>query len=147
MTTIAWDSRTLAGDSRVSVGDMVLPERVSKVIMGKKGHIAAIAGEMDMQCDSFLDWVKCGCVDEPVFPKGDSTFILVTPSGILQELTKGDSIQKIKHWGYYAWGTGRSYALGAMAGGASAALAVEIAIKFDPYSGGKINSFTLAKFQ
>jgi ATP-dependent protease HslVU (ClpYQ) peptidase subunit len=126
---------------------VVLPERMTKVIMGSKGHLAGIAGQVDMQCDQFMSWVRGGCVDDPVYPKNDSYFILITPSGILQELGKGESIQRIKHWGYYAWGTGRNFAIGAMAQGATAQEAVEIAIKFDPFSGGKINSYTLAKFQ
>lgn len=147
MTTIAWDGKTLAGDSRVSHGDIVLPERMRKVIMGSKGHLAAIAGAVDMQCEVFLDWAKRGCLGDPIFPKSDSTFILVTPGGIVQELTKGENVSKVNHWGYYAWGSGRNFALGALSNGANAATAVATGIKFDPYSGGRIVHFTLPKFQ
>lgn len=147
MTTIAWDGMTLAGDSRVSHGDIVLPERMRKVIIGTKGHIAAIAGAVDMQCEVFFDWVKNGCQGDPVFPKADSTFILVTPGGVVQELTKHENVSKVNHWGYYAWGSGRNFALGALSNGCTAVKAVETGIKFDPYSGGRITAFTLAKFQ
>lgn len=147
MTTIAWDGKTLAGDSRVSQSGTILPERFCKVVLGSNGHIGGVAGNVDMQCEIFLDWVKKGCEGDPVYPKSDSTFILITPAGTVQELIKGESVTKIKHWGYYAWGSGRDFALGALASGATAIRAVEAAMKFDPITGGKITAYTLQKFQ
>lgn len=147
MTTIAWDGKTLAGDGRVSSNEMVLPERFQKVVRGKKGHLGAIAGVTNMQSETFLDWVRRGCEGNPISPKEDSVYILVTPRGIVQEFSKGENVMRLKHNGYYAWGSGRGYAVGALAHGASSREAVQIAMRFDPYTGGKITAFTLEKFQ
>jgi 20S proteasome alpha/beta subunit len=44
---------------------------------------------------------------------------------------------------YFAEGSGAKYAMGAMAAGATAAEAVAIAIRYDAYSGGEIQTLTL----
>ncbi len=46
---------------------------------------------------------------------------------------------------FYAIGSGAKVALGAMACGKSAIEAVRIAARFDPYTGGRINSESLVK--
>ena len=145
MTTIAWDGSHLAGDSRISVEGTVMPERVVKVIKGINGHLGAFAGSIDSQCDVFADGVKSGCHGDTIFPLTEAVFILSEPNGRLSELNEGESVVRIKHAGYYAWGSGKDYALGALAHGATARQAIQIAAKFDPFTGGKIHCQGLTK--
>lgn len=133
----------MAADSRLSRNQIILPEKALKIVKSKTGHIGAICGSYDAQAEFFLRWIKGGCVDEPVYPKADSAFIMVTLKGRLQEFVKDGQIQLINHWGYYAWGSGVEFAMGALAHGATAIEAVEIAIRHDPFSGGKIRHYSV----
>jgi len=68
----------------------------------------------------------------------DVTLIVVSKGKVIEYLGPiGLNVKR--NW---AWGSGRELALGAMAAGATAASAVNIAKKYDINTGGKVHSFS-----
>ena len=65
---------------------------------------------------------------------------MVIEEGIAYEYEEFPIKQEIE-MPYFAWGSGAKYALGAMAKGASAEEAINIACQFDPYSGNGVTLF------
>lgn len=106
--------------------------------LGKGGYIAG-AGYYD-QIVEIADWLSKGSVpeDRPNLPDGDdsgSSLIIIDEEGQCFWLT-WPYLRPIKvDEPFIALGSGASYAMGAMAAGATAEKAVAIAIEFDSNSG------------
>ncbi len=139
MTTIAWDGRTLAADSRSASNDVVMSDRHTKVV--RVGNVLAAATGTAARCREFLAWVGAGMPgDPPANPHpADKDWsywgLVIAPHGawVFQE----PGIVPVTS-PYYAMGTGRDFALGAMAVGASATEAVRAAMRHDTCSGGDV---------
>lgn len=136
MTTIAWDGRVLVADSRVTGGNNCVCGEVTKAWKSADGYRwAHTGGAQDL--DRLRRWTREGRGDNPpLTDEHDGCLVRVSPDGELAEW-----------WGrgwlmirapFQAWGSGERLAIGAMAAGASAERAVEIACRFDPQSGGEI---------
>lgn len=69
------------------------------------------------------------------------TMLMVAPDGSLRRLTKGGVASFEAP--FYADGSGGEYAMGAMAMGANARQAVQVACRFDLASGDGIDTLTL----
>ena len=133
MTTIATDRKTMAGDSQIN-GPYTLPKEFRKVRL-IKGALIGCSGRT-AQAELFFKWWADRCpVDAE--PKVDDNFeALVVFDG--------------RVWAYdiemlpidtgvpAATGSGMRFAMGAMMAGASPKEAVEIAMKLDPETGGRI---------
>jgi len=152
MTTIAWDGRTLAGDSRVSDDNCVDVLTVKKVFKNKN-LLAAFCGTA-YDGAAMRHWLRtCGNDDYDVFsgegfPKSvmsdDFEGLLVTPCGKATSVNaSGVVIEVAEPGGITAIGSGKQAALAAMLAGADAKQAVAIAAKLDPYTGGKITALRL----
>lgn len=122
-------------------GNIKLPEQATKIVKGPTGAIGAVAGSVDVNSHNFLKWVEDGCENDPPLPGKSQVFVLWDKTG-LYEFNKSGSIP-VPFTSFYAWGSGESIALGAMAAGANAVEAVNLAAKFDIYTGGKVVSYTL----
>lgn len=139
MTTVAWDGKCLAVDARSSSNDVILSERHTKAI--KVGKVIAAATGTTARCREFLAWVAAGMPGEPPanpHPQNSEWSywgIVITPdqAWVFQE----PGVVPVTA-PYYAMGTGRDFALGAMAMGASAYEAVKVAMRHDVFSGGEI---------
>ena len=150
MTTIAWDGKTLAADSKLTrggagYGGTCFAEQTLKLSRSKEGHLGAWAGIYNHQCDRFLEWVRKGCKGDPVQPSTDTAFILVEPNGQLHEFRPEGISRTVPGYGYMAWGSGRDFAIGALAMGATAVEAVKIAARHDLATGGPVRSGSLVK--
>lgn len=140
MTTIAWDGKALAFDSQTTCGNH-RDLNVTKAVK-RRGAIAAVAGTSAMGL-KFLDWFRTGMVgDPPEAGEGDESFwgLIVTPDRLLIWNSAGWLTGKSEP---YTLGSGGTYALGAMAAGADARTAVEIAARYDTGTGGEITVLTL----
>ena len=157
MTTIAWKNGVLASDSRVTVEseaggsrsfncDKLFRKRVmfngreQEVLLATAGEAAA--GEL------FVEWFgstkeASEMRDSFVLGQADFTILIVTEDGLF-EADKWCKLSPVKE-DVYAIGSGSKVALGAMAAGASAARAVEIACKYDPYSAAPIHTMRLSR--
>lgn len=133
MTTIAWDGVSLAADKQMG-GRYT----AGKIFPLGGGCYLAGAGIYD-QIVEVATWVVQGA-DEDKKPKFEhaedaSDILIVDAEGKAYWLTwpflrRVELTEK-----FVAVGSGAEYAIGAMAMGASARRAVQIATRFDPYTG------------
>ena len=133
MSTIAYDGKTIAADRLCTVGDTPIPfQKVGKI----SGMVFGCAGYAE-DTVLFAKWLK----DE--MPRGDKLPKLETRFRAIVIDVTGDAflyfdklvpipLEKGRQW---AFGSGGEFAMGAMAMGVSAALAVEIATKLDVNTG------------
>lgn len=140
MTTIAFDGKTLAFDSRVTDGGSVVGHTDKGI--KTEHYIGAIAGDFST-IPRLRKWVEDGMpeVAIPKFKRG-TEFILVTINVKNACITVyEDSFEPAKYLGKtFAFGSGAAHALGAMHAGASAKMAVQAAAAYDGYTGGQINT-------
>lgn len=141
MTTICYKAGVLTFDSKVSTDGV----NIGSSIKGRKTKkfLIAAAGSCD-DCDAWMDWMENGAVVTEKKNYGldrdcNLWAIAIDKKGRIFNYT-----EKCYPWlitsAFYAIGSGASFALGAMANGASAEQAVKIAAKFDAYTGGVVRT-------
>jgi len=137
MTTIACDGESMAGDGRISEGDMVSRDDYQKVHKLKDGRIVGFTGNA-YNWSQYLDWL----VDGGELPKVEDQFgcIVLMPDGTI--LTYDEHGRSFVEQAPYAAGSGGRFALAAMDLGCSPEEAVQLAIKRDVWSGGEITVLT-----
>lgn len=141
MTTIAYRSGELAADSKSSCNDTFVGS-VRKIERRQDGALAGVVGTA-AYAYGFLKWFMAGEADGemPDLPRdrdGDPTCeaFIVRPDGEVWKL-QGDGWFPTAGQ-YFAWGSGRDIAIGALYLGASPASAVAAAVKHDAGTGGDI---------
>lgn len=140
MTVLAYRAGVLASDSQATLnGSSGAVAR--KIARNKTGDLAGATGDA-VYAQAFLDWFEAGekkkRPDATEKGKADaSNRGLIVRNGGPIEIYEFDGMFKIKAE-YYALGSGRSEALGAMAAGADAVGAVRAACAHDVYCGGEI---------
>lgn len=143
MTVIAWDGKTLAADRRVSYGDLVATR--TKIRRLESGAVIACSGDTDKVL-ALEKWYEAGAnPDEwPQAQRSDNWARLVVQDvdGKVYEYNQEPYAIRCEDE-YFAWGSGASFALGAMAMGADAVEAVTAAIKHCSSCGGGVDSFTV----
>jgi hypothetical protein len=153
MTTIAYRDGVLAADSRLTV-DYGSGARKhfcrklfrKKITEGKKSYdvIIATAGESSPGM-VFVDWYGSGKPVPDLFLHlgGDFTCLVLTPKGLFEYdvYCRAEEIEE----DFYAVGSGSMAALAALHCGKSALEAVRIAMRIDPYTGGRIITESLTK--
>ena len=134
MSTIAYDGNTLAGDRMCTVGNTPMPFQKIGKINGMTFGCAGYAEDTVL----FAEWVKTGMIrSSNTVPKLSTNFhaICIDANGdvyLYFEKLVPIPHQKGKPW---AFGSGGEFAMGAMAMGATAKDAVEIATQFDINTG------------
>jgi hypothetical protein len=145
MTTIAWDGKSVAADSRKTFGVFPSPSNYSKLII--KGDIVfACTGCMPLFAP-LVDWYLAGAVAKdcprPAFNEIDNdTVLIIFREGRAFRLTVSVPYAEEVH-APIGWGSGGEYAIGAMRAGADTQRAVEIAIECDIQSGGPVEVIDL----
>lgn len=132
MTVIAFDGRTLAADKQATEGGLRhVTTKIKRIEKGKfKGYLMAGAG-CTSQANHMMAWFELGAEPES-FPKYQDTedlsaqLLVISPS---KEILRFDfnPIPCVFYDEIYAMGSGRDVAMGAMAMGADAKQAVEVA--------------------
>lgn len=144
MSTIAYRDGVLAADSQVT-------DRGSRVGATTKcgelpgGHRWAFVGNLQLMW-TFAKWCERALAsteeapwdtNAPTWTDGnDAIGILIFPDGKVSEYEGRGWLRTDAE--FFAWGSGRNIALGAMAAGRSAAEAVEIACGIDIYTSGPV---------
>jgi ATP-dependent protease HslVU (ClpYQ) peptidase subunit len=144
MSVIVWDGKTLAADCQVSYGATAC--KVSKIRRLKDGTIIASCGK---ECSGELmaQWYEQGA-DLSKYPvcqtdEDDwSRLIVVLPNGQVFCYEKYPVAVPVRQFPM-AWGSGQDFALGALAMGADARKAVEIASQFSTDCGLGIEAFDI----
>lgn len=147
MTTVTYRDGVMAADTQGTNSHMHAADR--RKVFSIHGWLLGGCGNSS-HLDEFYDWFRANCKDgklrEP--PKclkvaanshGGWTVMAVNiKDGVVYQFA--DGLYPFKMEGkFFACGSGMGIALGAMAMGASAEKAVEVAMRFDIYTGGKIN--------
>lgn len=131
MTTIAWDGKTLAADTRATSSGM--PYKAVKLFKLADGSLFAGSGDYGQVC-SVREWLESGGEK----PRADDfAGLLVAPDGAAFRLETA-LIRLPLYEPFHAIGSGRDFAMAAMHCGRSAREAVEIAALYDVFSGGEI---------
>lgn len=134
MSTIAWDGRIgmLAADRQLTLGNSPLP--VAKLFTLSKGgcsRLVACCGEYE-DALLFVDWMAAG--KPGTIALQDNFSALVIDRGHCWRY--GQQLQGyLIDAPFWAAGSGADYAIGAMAMGANAREAVEIASQYDVFTG------------
>lgn len=149
MTVIAWDGKTLAAD-RQATANGVLHQitKIRKITKGrKKGWLIANAGSAATG-GLLMDWFESGA--EPKhFPYEyqtkdgyAATLIAISPDGLIHKY-EHLPLPIIFEDEFYADGSGKEMALGAMAMGADAVTAIQVVCSMETECGVGIDSFDL----
>lgn len=138
MTTIAYRDGVIAADSQSTAGDSIVGE-CAKIARNRDGDLAGAAGDAGFSY-AFLSWFMAGekgeapeakcednCFDRGCVFRANGTIEVYEPRGL--HLTEAK---------YYALGSGRPEALGAMFAGADPVTAVRAAMAHDPRTGGTV---------
>jgi ATP-dependent protease HslVU (ClpYQ) peptidase subunit len=137
MTIIVWDHRVgkLVADKQATQGDLVRP--VTK-IRRIRDHLCAASGDWDAAQEMFK-WFEDGASADTVPPflrhKDDwVAFLVVTPDKRVLKYERSpypmDYTETCEIDGWYAFGSGRDFAIGALAAGVGVVEAVGIANKY-----------------
>lgn len=149
MTTIAYRDGVMAADSRFTEDSEAGGTRLGRCekLYRREHAIVGLAGESAPGL-VFLDWYDKGAAiaDRPellVHGEADFSALVLRADGLYSydKWCRGEKVLN-KFW---AIGSGAKAALGAMEHGASAAEAVKIACRIDPYSAPPVVQMTLAK--
>jgi hypothetical protein len=129
MTTICYkdgilaaDTLIIAGESMSGTGIKIL--RINGDRYGVSGNFADVARLRAWNCNTPISEANISA---------KSNVLWVDKKGLLLEIERDTILPPIEA-PYHAYGSGADYALGAMAMGASAAEAVIVAAKFDPFT-------------
>jgi hypothetical protein len=138
MTTIAYRHPFLAADTRAVSGYICVGE-VVKIARRDDGDMCGAAGDATYNY-AFIQWFLAGEVGDP--PKANESDNSTDRGVIFRKdgsFTIFEAHGKFELSGpYYALGSGKEVAVGAMFWGHSAEEAVMAAIEHDPGTGGKI---------
>lgn len=144
MTTIAWDGRTLAGDTQATSSGMVrrLPAKVFRIEKGA-GHVLFGACGLDQDMHLVVQWIAGGMlpIDRPKLDEDSFAGIYIDSTGACRLESKLIRLPMIDR--FHAIGSGRDFAMAAMHLGKSAREAVEVASEFDIYTSGPIIEVSL----
>lgn len=136
MTTIAYRDGILASDSDTFTheGYIRMPGKSKKIIRLSDGSLIAGSG-IKRQISDFALWCETKEGTKPSID--DATILKVTKTSITIFDGKTDE-RDVTDCNFYAIGSGAMAALAAMYMGATAEQAIEVASKFDPWTGGEI---------
>jgi ATP-dependent protease HslVU (ClpYQ) peptidase subunit len=136
MTVIVWDGKTLAADKQATNSGLKMTvtkiKRINEDLFG-------VTGDFDL-AQSTLKWFADGA-DPEKFPKHQETddkwvgLVRITPDKRILKYERSPFPMDYTQMGKMAWGSGRDYALAAMAMGADAVKAVEVACQFESTCG------------
>lgn len=134
MTVIAWDGTYLAADRQATLSEC--RREVKKIFRLKNGDLASFCG-IESGARELLSWYENGA-DQGRYPPLQSTsdwvrLVLVTKKGVFEYEQR--PIPSLVKDPFFAWGSGRDFALGALAAGSSASEAVKIASRFNIHCG------------
>lgn len=146
MTVVCWDGATLASDRQLTV-DGELKGLTRKIARSRNGTICGASGDAAL-CNKAIEWVLGGMKQDrrPSAGNGeDVDLIVVLPNGnALLALDNALTMEPLprKQW---AIGSGAQLALGAMAMGATAERAVQVASSLSVNCGGGVDILTPGK--
>lgn len=145
MTTIAYKDGVMAADSRAFSGDSGYIGTKMKIRRLPDGRLIGASSSRVGAGEAILDWYAAGA-DIKNRPDGvdrdDVNLLVVHPDGRAQIANDGWTLTGMLSNPYFAIGSGVEYAQAVLEFGGTPEQAVEIACKFDSYSGLPVVSLT-----
>lgn len=141
MTTIAWDGKTLAGDTLCCRGDMKNYVESKVFVLKTPSGEVLFGGSGDYQDVQLVGrWIEAGMPEDkkPTLGENALTAILVM-AGVAYRIESKLMLQRLME-PFHAVGSGRDWAMAAMHLGRTAREAVELASHYDVSTGGKITA-------
>lgn len=144
MSTIAFDGKIVAADKQGTYCSTI--RNTTKLVRLDNGEICGWTGTLAVG-ETMLDWYKAGADPEKHPPEildkeANTSFIVIQPSGLVW-MYGGFKKQETFTDRFCAWGSGREFAIGAMAAGKNAIDAVAIAMDYDINTGVGITWFKI----
>ena len=139
LTCVAWDGKVLAADRLVSPY-----YSMGKIWRLPDGSLFSGCGDYNHMTE-IAEWLQHGekKTTKPVIEDNESTFIIITPDGACHWMSL-PYLRPIKFLEpFVAIGSGSEFAMGAMAMGAGARKAVEVAARFDRATGKGVDALRL----
>lgn len=143
MSVVVWDGHVLAADSQGTHGYVKFKR--TKIEQLENGDIVSAVGGYE-EASRLFTWYKNGAKPEewpltipPVKDEGVTNLIVHNSSGVF--VTESYPVFVKVEEEFFAWGSGRDIALGALFMGADAFTAVQAANTFNIYCGGDIKVF------
>lgn len=133
MTVIVYKKGIIGADSAVTYGDAIVTRDAQKIARSPTGVLGGASGGASFLRE-WVSWIEHGAFGELKVPK-DSTAMLIREGGIIE--VHDEDGHSVHGKDFYAIGSGREIALGALYMGATVKQAVEAAVKFNIYCGGK----------
>jgi hypothetical protein len=135
MTTIAWDGTSVAADTQITCEGM---RRRSHKLTVTDTWIYGHTG-MEADCERVARWVLAGAdLDRPPDlddGEGAHGLLVNRTTGEVFTLAGKNAVPRKIEEAFHATGSGRDYAVAAMALGKTAAEAVSLAARFDVFTG------------
>lgn len=137
MTTVAFDGKTLAADTMVTVGGSATYGAI-KIGRAVDGSLIGQCGNM-AHAQAFLEWYNG---ERKMLPStcDNYTALIIKPDGEVRVYEGNEGMYYIERSPYVAIGSGQDFAQSAMELGFNAVRAVELAIKMDINTGGKVDT-------
>lgn len=135
MTTIAYRHGILAADTRMIHGSAIIAENIIKIVRRDDGAMCGGAGDCAW-VQAFHRWFLDGEHDDPPVVEENSKGVIVKKRKPIEYFEPCGTVEFRAP--YFAFGSGKEFALGAFWAGASAADAVRAAMQFDPGTGGRV---------
>ena len=142
MSTVVYDGKILAADRQMTSNCTI---KICHKIFKEKNYIMSFVGGL-AQGLHLCEWYRKGAKvkDYPIFQLDKEDFTTLIVAKKKEVVYYQDLPIPVKvHDSFAAWGSGSDFAMGAMAFGANAIEAVEIASKFDIYTGQGIDHFII----
>ena len=141
MTTIAYRSGVLAGDSQATDDQLWQTNKIHRLSTSAGKLLVGFAGDT-FAALVFIEWLKNDQSRKPDISNEDFEAIVVAETGRVTIWN-----QSLIPWSpegkFFAIGSGGKVAMGAMHAGKGAMEAVRIACKVDPYTRGPVRSLRL----
>lgn len=140
MSVVVWDGKTVACDRRVNYGSVVASvPGFSKIQRRADGTILATVGDMTKAAYMIRWWAEGAIPSKWNWNDTDNaTLIVLYHSRATAYYNSPERVPEPS--APWAWGSGREFAIGAMAAGATARAAVKIASKYVPTCGHGVTS-------
>ena len=143
MSIIAWDGTTVAADKRACIADAAHTTTKLWQVHTTPTIFLGITGDESFGL-SIKQWFLDGA-DPAKWPAFQITEnwarLVVFEQGKRPYTYERNPVKQVVEDPFMAWGTGREFALGALAMGATAKEAVEVACRFSIYCGNGVDVF------
>jgi len=141
MSVVAWDGSVVAADKRACLAGAAMT--VTKIWRQPDGIVFATTGDLSFGLAA-IQWWKDGA-DPKAWPPFQTTDdwarVLIFEPGQRPYCYERQPVRQVVEDPFMAWGSGREFALGALAMGADARRAVEVACQFNVDCGNGIDAF------